>query len=59
LIVDDECLIIILYNILYTNLSFVLNNLQKIKQDLNAMFQWDVHLSLMYTIQLFVMIMGT
>ena len=31
-IVDDDCLIIILDNILYTNLSLVLNNLQKIKQ---------------------------
>jgi hypothetical protein len=31
-IVDDDCLIMILDNILYTNLSLVLINLQKIKQ---------------------------
>jgi hypothetical protein len=42
-----DCLIIILDNILYTNLSLVLNNLQQIKQDLNAIFQWVAHLSLM------------
>ena len=45
-IVDDDCLIIILDNILYTNLSLVLNNLQQIKQDLNAIFQWVAHLIL-------------
>jgi uncharacterized membrane protein len=32
LIVDDEYLIIVLYNISYTNLSLILNNLQKIKR---------------------------
>ena len=37
LIVDDDYLILILYNILYTNLSLVLSNLQKIQQDMNAM----------------------
>jgi hypothetical protein len=37
---DDDCLMIVLDNILYTNLSLLLDNLQKIKQDLNAIFQW-------------------
>jgi len=56
--VDDECLIIILDNILYTNLSSVLNNLQKIKQVLHVMFQWVARLAVMHMNQLFVMIMG-
>ena len=58
-IVDDDCLIIILDTILYTNLSLVLNNLQKIQQELNAIFQWVAHLALMQRIEIFVMTMGT
>ena len=58
-IVDDDCLIIILDNILYPNLSLVLINLQKIKQELNAIFQWVANLALMQRIQIFVMTMGT
>jgi hypothetical protein len=50
LIVDDEYLIIVLYNISYTNLSLVLNNLQKIKEDLHAIFQWVAHLTLRHLI---------
>jgi len=50
---------IILDNILYTNLSLVLNNLQKIKQELNAIFQWVAHLALKQWIQILVMTMGT
>jgi hypothetical protein len=56
--VDDECLIIILDNILYTNLSSVLNNLQKIKQELHVIFQWVARLDVEHMNQLFVMIMG-
>jgi cation transport ATPase len=52
-----DCFILILYILFYTNLSLVLNNLQKIKQDLNAIFQWVAHLYLMPVMQLFVMIM--
>jgi len=50
---------IILDNILYTNLSLILNNLQKIQQELNALFQWVAHLVLEQRIQLLVMTMGT
>jgi len=41
-------------------MSLVLNNLQKIKQDLNAIFQWGAHLTLFrQLIQVFATIMGT
>ena len=58
-IVDDDSLIIILDNILYTNLSLVLNNLQKIKQELKAIFQWVAHLVIEQRNQIFVITMGT
>ena len=58
-IVDDDCLIMILDNILYTNLSLVLNNLQQIKQDMNAIFQWVAHLALEQRNQIHVIAMGT
>jgi hypothetical protein len=44
---------------LYTNLSLIPNNLQKIKQELNAIFQWVAHLVLEQRNQLLVMTMGT